>query len=236
MDDSGRQVLRHVMTANDISLTAKTGEFIRLFNADTCAGDHLRWNVTPDAWQRYEFLGDRVLNLVAAEYLYHQAHSAREGEMTKKMGVVSNESLAGIVEQNGIDVDRLIPGAMSQQQTYGEAVKGGALEALIGALYSYAGFEATRTFILSFLADEIDRYDPETNYIGRLQEWHQQHGLPVPTYVEVSEKRTGPAPALWFTYAVYNAEGEELGKGSGKSGTEARQQVAMKALEHLNSR
>lgn len=236
MDDSVRNMLVHVMTAKDISLNAKTGEFIRLFNGDMGSGDSPCWQVTTDAWQRYEFLGDRVLNLITAEYLSLRSPQEREGEMTKKMGVVSNESLAGIVERNGIDVARLIPGAMSQQQTYGEAVKGGALEALIGALYSSAGFEASRTFILSFLADEIDRYDPATNYIGRLQERYQRDGLPVPTYTEITEKRTGPAHAPWFIFAVYDAEGEELGEGSGKSGTEARQQAAMKALEHPNSR
>jgi ribonuclease III len=231
MDDSVRNVLVHVMTANDIPLNAKTGEFIRLFNRDIGSGDSPCWQVTTDAWQRYEFLGDRILNLIAAEYLYLRSPQEREGEMTKKMGVVSNESLAGIIEQNGIDVDRVIPGAMSQQQTYGDAVKGGALEALIGALYSAAGFEATRTFILSFLAGEIDRYDPATNYIGQLQETFQRDGLPVPVYSEIIEKRTGPAHAPMFVYRVSDTGGR-LGEGSGKSVMEARQQAAKMALEN----
>ena len=107
--------------------------------------------------------------------------------MTKMMGVVSNESLTGIIERNGFNVAQLIPETIGQQQTYGDRVKGGALEAFIGALYEIVGFERTRTFIFNILSDEIERYDPATNFIGRLQEWHQQHGLPILIYAEVTE-------------------------------------------------
>jgi len=57
----------------------------------------------------------------------------REGEMTKLMGVVSNESLTGILERKDFSIALLIPKSIGQQQTYGETVKGGALEAFIGA-------------------------------------------------------------------------------------------------------
>jgi dsRNA-specific ribonuclease len=89
--------------------------------------------------------------------------------MTKMTGVVSNESLTGIIERNGLDIALLIPKTIEQQKTYGERVKGGALEAFIGALYEIVGFEWTRTCILTILSEEIKQYDPATSYIGRFQ-------------------------------------------------------------------
>ena len=153
--------------------------------------------------------------------------------MTKMMGVVSNESLTGIIERNSYDVDLLIPKTIGQQQTYGERVKGGALEAFIGALYEIVGFEGTRTIILTILSDEIDRYDPATNYIGRLQERHQQHGLPLPVYSEITEKRDGPAHSPRFTYRVYAGDGSVIGEGTGRNMTEAKQAAAKMALENI---
>jgi dsRNA-specific ribonuclease len=93
--------------------------------------------------------------------------------MTQKMGVVSNESLAAIAERRGIDIPLLVPAAIGQQQTYGDKIRGGAIEACIGAIYIPADFEATRAFVREFLEGEIDRYDPSANFIGRLQEHFQ---------------------------------------------------------------
>ncbi|MFA5347823.1 MAG: hypothetical protein WC294_06780 [Methanoregula sp.] len=101
------------------------------------------------------------------------------------MGVVSIESLAGIIEGSGIDIGLLIPETIGQQQTYGDRVKGGALEVFIGALYEKIVFEGTCRVILTQLSGKIERYNPETNYIGRLQECYQKCGLPVPVYAEV---------------------------------------------------
>lgn len=213
----------------------KMGEFIKIFNSDSSdpGFQSEKWNISKEEWQRYEFLGDRVLNLVAADYLYHHVPSKREGEMTKMMGVVSNESLTGIIERNGFDVALLIPEIIGQQQTYSERVKGGGLEAFIGALYEIVGFEGTRTCILNILSDEIDRYDSATNYIGRLQEWHKQHGLPFPVYSEITEKRDGPAHSPRFTYRVYAGDGSFLGEGTGRNATEAKQAAAKMALDKL---
>jgi dsRNA-specific ribonuclease len=127
----------------------------------------------------------------------------------------------------------VIPKTIGQQQTYGERVKGGALEAFIGALYEIVGFEGTRTCILNILSEEIKQYDPATNYIGRLQEWHQQHGLPIPIYPEIMEKRDGPAHSTLFTYRVYAIDDSFLGEGTGRNATEAKQAAAKRALEKI---
>jgi dsRNA-specific ribonuclease len=145
MNNRQKNFLKKQLLNSNLDFNQKLGEFIKIFNSDFFDPDFQseKWNISNDEWQRYEFLGDRVLNLVAADYLYHQTPSNREGEMTKMMGVVSNESLTGIIDRNGIDVARLIPETIGQQQTYGERVKGGAFEAFIGALYEIVGFEGT---------------------------------------------------------------------------------------------
>lgn len=235
MNDQQKKLLKEILPDSDTDFNRKIREFVKIFNSDSSDPDFQsgKWNISIDEWQRYEFLGDRVLNLVAADFLYHHAPSKREGDMTKMMGVVSNESLAGIIESKDIDIGLLIPETIGQQQTYGEKIKGGAFEAFIGALFEIVGFEVTRTFVLTILSGDIKRYDPATNYIGRLQEWCQQRGLPVPVYSEIKEKRDGPAHSPRFTYRVDSVNGSFPGQGTGKTATEAKQAAARMALEKL---
>jgi ribonuclease-3 len=176
------------------------------------------------------FLGDRVLNLVAAGCLYHNAPAEQEGVLTKRTGVVSNESLAEIIERRGFDVSRLIPDSIGRQKTYGERVKGGALEAFIGALYEIAGFEGTKKCVLILLSEDIEHYDPEKNYIGLLQEWCQKRGERLPAYKETC--RTGPDHRPHFTVRVSIADGRVF-EGSGASLPDARQDAAMRALDTI---
>jgi len=235
MNSRQKKLLKKHLLDTNLDFNQKLRTFINIFNSASSVPDPQsgKWNILNDEWQRYEFLGDRVLNLIAADSLYHHTPSKREGEMTKMMGVVSNESLAEIIESNDIDVSLLIPETIGQQKTYGERVKGGALEAFFGALYEIVGFEGTRLFILTILSDEIDRYNPANNFIGSLQEWHQQHGLPVPEYHEIPEKRGGPPHSPQFTYRVYTEDGSFLGEGTGRNATEAKQVAAKRALEKL---
>ena len=89
-------------------------------------------------------------------------------------------------------VSPLIPDAIGQQKTSGEQVKGGALEAFIGALYGIAGFEVTQKFVLSLLSEEIEHFDPANNYIGLLQEWTQKRGEHPPS----TKRHSAPAQAI----------------------------------------
>jgi ribonuclease-3 len=228
-------LLLDLLRASPPDLNRIISTFVTEYNTTHFSPQNDRWDIVTGEWQRYEFLGDRVLNLVVADYLFHHASREREGEMTKRMGAVSNEMLTGIIERKGIDISRLIPETIGQQKTYGERVKGGALEAFFGSLYEVVGFEETRTFILTFLSDEIDRYNPATNFIGSLQEWYQQHGLPVPEYTEIPEKRGGLPHSPQFTYRVYTEDGSFLGEGTGRNATEAKQAAARKALEKVRT-
>jgi ribonuclease-3 len=146
------------------------------------------------------------------------------------MGVVSNESLAEIITHRDWDISRLMPDSIGQQKTYGERVKGGALEAFIGGLYWIAGFEETQKFVLSLLSEEIEYFDPANNYIGVLQEWTQKRGEHPPVYQETF--RTGPDHRPHFTVRVRIADGRTF-EGSGPSLPDARQDAAKTALKNI---
>jgi ribonuclease III len=230
MDECEGAALREFLCDTDLAVSEKIRRFIQYYNRAR-GTDADSWQVSKEEWERYEFLGDRVLNLVASELLYSQSPPCREGIMSPKMGVVSNESLAAIAERRGIDINPLVPVAIGQQQAYRNNIRGGAIEACIGAIYISAGFEATRMFVQDILAGEIERFDPSKNFVGRLQEHFQQMGQEIPEYHELS--RTGPDHQPMFTYSVSDAEGRLLGTGTGSSIAEAWQMAAKQALEHL---
>jgi ribonuclease-3 len=233
MKNRQKNFLKNQLLASNPDFNQKIAGFIKFFNADSSYPDlpSEKWNVSKEEWQRYEFLGDRVLNLIAADYQYHHAPSKCEGEMTKMMGVVSNESLAGIIERKGIDITLLIPETIGQQQTYGERIKGGALEAFIGALYEIVGFEVTRTIVLNTLVDEIEQYNPDRNAKGILQEFFQKKDKSaVPEYRESMKKGSDHKPV--FTCQVF-FKNDLLGVGVGESKQQAEQAAAKMALDIL---
>ena len=231
MDDRSCDELAAVLSGPGCTVAQKIAAFVRYYNGKTGSASPA-WQVSKEAWQRYEFLGDRILNLAAAELLFSGNPSSDEGTMTRKMGVVANESLAAIAGHKGVDTALLVPAAIGQQQAYGDAIRGGAIEACIGAIAECAGYAAARAVARDFLAGEIEAYDPSANYIGRLQEHFQKSGLPVPVYTECS--RTGPDHQPAFTYSVSDAEGRILGTGTGSSTAEARQNAAKEALQALH--
>jgi len=232
MKNRQKQLLLKQLQDPNTTFNQKIGEFIKFFNAGFPNSNPLseKWHISNDEWQRYEFLGDRVLNLVAAQYLYHYAPAEQEGILTGRMGVVSNESLAEIIERRGFDVSRLIPDSIGEQKTYGPRIKGGALEAFIGALYEIAGFEGTQKCVMSLLSEDIEHYDPAKNSIGLLQEWCQKRGEPLPIYKETC--RTGPDHRPHFTVMVSISDGRVF-EGSGASLMDARKDAAMRALKNI---
>lgn len=155
-------------------------------------------------YERLEFLGDRVLNLLAAERLMLLNTEAREGEMSKLMAqLVNYHTCARIARRVGLsDALRMAPSASKIGARDNDTVLGDACEALIGALYVEGGLDLARTFFLSFWAEEFARLDeplskdPKT----QLQEWAQARGLALPAYKV--EKREGPDHAPFFTVSV----------------------------------
>ena len=174
-------------------------------------------------YERLEFLGDRVLNLLAAERLMALNSEAREGEMSRLMaGLVNYHACARVARRIGLpSALRMAHSASKIGARDKDTVLGDACEALIGAIYVDDGLDAARTFFLEFWAEEFERLDapqikdPKT----QLQEWAHGRGLALPLYKVVG--REGPDHAPSFTVSVSVGDYEpELAEGRSRQEAE----------------
>ena len=178
--------------------------------------------------ERLEFLGDSVLSVVAADYLFHQSDRP-EGELTRmRASLVSEDALFQFARE--IELGEYL------RLGHGEELGGGrtrpsvvsdAFEAVIAALYLDGGLEAARRFILPFLSEGKTA---EEDYKTRLQEVVQQDPGAKLTYVVEGE--TGPDHAKQFTVGVF-CNGRRLAGGVGRSKKAAEQHAAQQALRSL---
>lgn len=182
-------------------------------------------------YERLEFLGDRVLNLLAAERLMSLDGEAREGELSRRLAnLVNFHACADVARDIGLgEALRLSASATKIGARESDGVLGDACEALMGALYIDAGLDAVRAFFLHFWAkafadlDAPRGKDPKT----QLQEWAQGRGLALPTYEVVA--RQGPDHAPSFTVQV-TIDGYDPEAAQGRSKQEAEKAAALVML------
>ncbi|NNG03989.1 MAG: ribonuclease III, partial [Inquilinus sp.] len=134
-------------------------------------------------YERLEFLGDRVLGLVVAEWLLERFPDEPEGALSRRhTDLVRRETLAEIAR--GIELGRhliLSAGEAEYGGRENEAILADGCEAVIAALYLDGGLEAARRFVRSAFAEVIDRHRrPPLDAKTALQEWVQARGLPLP--------------------------------------------------------
>ncbi|WP_052308939.1 ribonuclease III [Runella slithyformis] len=182
--------------------------------------------------ERLEFLGDSVLGMVIAEYLFKKFPYKDEGFLTEiRSRIVNRETLNGIARKIGLD--RLIEfdgnrkGMPPNSSMYGDA-----LEALVGAVYLDKGFRFTRKFITKELLTHYDLdalINNNANFKSRLIEWAQREGKEV-RFMIVEEK--GSRHFREFISQVI-LSGEVFAQGSGYSKKKAEQSAAEKACEQL---
>ena len=183
--------------------------------------------------ERLEFLGDAVLGMSTATYLYESMLKSQEGDLSKiKSVVVSEGTLAPIALLMGID-KYLVLGRgedLSGGRTK-KAILADALEAVIGAYSLDSGYVAAEKFVLTLIVPEIEKVltDKHTkDYKTLLQEFYQKKYKTYPAYQLV--KCEGPDHDRTFWVAV--RLGEVLyGPASGKSKKEAEQAAARIAWE-----
>lgn len=226
--------LIELLYCSDPDVNRIIDSFVTRFNAAYGIPGTDRWDITKEDWQRYEFLGDRVLNLIIAQSLFTQRDSVLdEGEMTKILsGVVSNRALDTLTRKHGaLTFTRLIPKSIGEQKTYGERVTGGAFEAFIGALYCEVGLDDVAFFVNAIMEDALKSFNPNQNAKGILQEYFQKKDKSaVPEYRE--SMKTGPDHKPVFTCQVFY-QNDLLGEGIGPSKPLAEQAAARHALEIL---
>lgn len=174
-----------------------------------------------DSNERLEFLGDRVLGLVMAEWLVERFPSEREGSMTRRLSsLVAWETLARVGEAMGLaEAIRIPPGEERAGLRARQTVMADAVEALLGAIYRDGGLDAARRVIRQHWAALIEAdAKPPVSAKNRLQEYTLGRGLGLPQYRVVSA--AGPSHAPLFVIAVQAAGREAEGVGDSKRAAE----------------
>jgi ribonuclease-3 len=190
-------------------------------------------SVGRDNYQRLEFLGDRVLGLVIAEWLSELFPLEQEGTLSHRFTtLVSRATCAEVGRAVGVtDHLRLGKQARDDGATNSDNVIGDAVEALIAALYLEGGVDTARRFIRGAWAPYIDAQSAAPRHPkSLLHEWAEGHGRKPPTYTIID--RSGPPHAPRFTVrASVNGLGEAEGEGLSKQ--EAETAAATALLEQV---
>lgn len=187
-----------------------------------------------DSNERLEFVGDRVLALLMAEWLAERFPNEREGDLGKRLAaLVAQDSLAKVAAALGVGPALRIPQNEERSGVRGRAsVLSDAVEALLGALYLDGGLAPARELVRREWAPLLEASArPPVSPKTRLQEWTLGRGLGLPDYVLVSA--TGPSHAPVFVVRVL-AAGQDA-EASGESKRAAEQAAAERLLAVLGA-
>ena len=186
-------------------------------------------------YERLEFLGDRVLGLVMAEWLYDEFPDEPEGQLTKRFNTLVTGAVCAEVAR-GIGVAaRLRLGKQGRDDgvQHRDTVLGDVMEALIGALYRERGLEAARDTIRRLWADRIRATVRAPQHPkSALQEWAAANGRAVPAYRLLDRSGPDHAPRLTVEVAI----GHDIATAEGASKQEAETAAAATLLATLEAR
>lgn len=180
-------------------------------------------------YERLEFLGDAVLELVSSDYIYHEHPDMAEGQMTKyRASLVCEPALAFCARQIGLEAYILL--GRGEEATGGrgrDSIISDVMEAVIGAIYSDSGMEEAKNYIHRFILSDLEHkqlfYDAKTV----LQEEVQKENRGVLHYELVREE--GPEHDKHFEVEAMVGD-VKVGFGSGHSKKAAEQNAAYEAL------
>ena len=185
-----------------------------------------------ESYERLEFLGDSILGLVTAEFLFTHEPPLPEGRMTRlRAELVCEASLHKTALSLGLgEYMRLGKGEEHTGGRERPSILADMVEAVIAAIYLDAGMEEARRFILDkvLCGAEIGDEHRSADYKTQLQEIVQRKSNQSIQYVLVGE--SGPDHNKLFSFEVL-INGECAGSGSGRTKKEAEQMAAKKALE-----
>lgn len=180
-------------------------------------------------YERLEFLGDAVLELVSSDFLFQTHPEMPEGQLTKlRASMVCEPALAYCAKD--LTLDSYIQLGRGEEATggrYRDSIVSDVMEAVIGAIYLDGGMEPARTYIHRFVLSDLENkqlfLDSKTN----LQEYMQQNLKKEFQYRLVEE--SGPEHDKVFLVEVVMEE-KVLGRGKGRTKKAAEQQAAYEAL------
>ena len=187
-------------------------------------------------YERLEFLGDAVLELVVTEQIYRLRPTLDEGAMTRmRVALVRRESLAEVAKR--LQLGRYLQFGQGERKSGGmhrASILADSFEALVGAVYLDGGFEVAREVIKAqFDWDKLQTVSADglKDSKTRLQEWLQAQNLPLPDYVVV--KTEGREHDRVFTVRLTASALDEAVEASASSIKWAEQAAAALALEQL---
>ena len=180
--------------------------------------------------ERLELLGDAVLDLIVAEYLYKNYKSASEGTIAKlKAMIVSEPILAKISRQIGVGKFLMLSrGEVMSGGRNRESILADSFEAILGAVYIDSNLDEARVFALSHIKQYIDHIEENEDILdfkSILQEYVQKEFRTVPTYELVAER--GPDHMKEFEIQVIVGNYREKAVAKNKKKAE---QLSAKAL------
>lgn len=188
-----------------------------------------------ETYERLEFLGDAVLDLIVTEILFEKYPTENEGFLTKlRSKIVKGDTLATIAESLEFHyVLEVGERSSGQGIEYSKSILADVYESVIAAIYISKGYSFTFSFVLNNVNRFLDFDTLENkidNYKSVLMEHFQSENAALPSYKVISEE--GPGHDKTFLVAVF-FDGEKLGEGSGKSKKKAEQVAAKNAIEKL---
>ena len=187
-------------------------------------------HLSPRDNERLEYLGDAVLQLITAEYLYKHHPGATEGELTQtRSAMVNTNTLAELAEQ--LDLGSYLYLGKGIAKGGGRSLKSllaNGFEAVLGAVFLDAGYDAAYHYYLNRYRSLPEPAQDE-NFKGRLQQVAQERFGQTPLYESEGAKVGNHRE---YTSVVF-AGAEPLGTGHGPTKQEAEQEAAKAALESL---
>lgn len=184
--------------------------------------------------QRYEFIGDTILDFDLSLFLFDNYPNLDEGSLTKiRSGAVDQNALVNLAKE--INIGKFLFMSKPEESTGGRdksSILEDAVEALIAAIYFDGGLEEVNKFISKFiypLIDKLSKNPGQKDYKTRLQEYYAKKGQKV-TYTAKSE---GPDHNKQFNAQVI-LENKIIGKGIGKSKKNAEQMAAKDAFSKMS--
>ena len=184
--------------------------------------------------ERLEFLGDSVLGVTVADFLYRHYTDMPEGRMTRlRAELVCEQSLFQVAKK--LELGKYLLLGKGEEHNGGReraSILSDAVEAVIAALYLDAGMETASAFIHRYILSDLGPREPaySTDFKTALQETVQRHSGQVLSYELIGEE--GPDHDKTFRMQVL-LNGKPVGKGAGRTKKEAEQAAAKDALGAL---
>ncbi len=184
--------------------------------------------------ERLEFLGDSVLGLIVAEFLFLKLPGHPEGELSRLRSQLVEASMCSYFATK-LELAPFVLLGKGEKMNEGRGrntILANLLEALLAAIYLDGGFEMTKQFFFRHFHQDLETtlQEPGKNWKAKLQDWAQKHRQMAPTYKVISE--TGPDHSKSFIVVAMIGE-EVLAEGEGMSKKIAEQAAAEASLRKL---